>query len=296
MMMILLGLLLLSAPSPVAGTAGDVRVAVREPSGNAGEARPIVHLFGGREARLDVEVTSSSRRTIDLTARLVQTGSGLTAPLGRDFVVFTGEEVGPGSRVVPVRFATPRVKRASDLELRLAWRDPGDPTWHAAGVAALRVHPADLVQPLRSIAASRTVLVLDVEGNLASFLRHERVPFIELTSDGLHPAAFGSKSEPESAVAIWVRGGDPPGPGDSRRTLEKLFRVASTVVVLAGGPTESPTFTFVRNRHRTRVEVATAVSPSFAHDPRSQQALVEAVLRSVSADDPLFIDPEGGMP
>jgi hypothetical protein len=39
-----------------------------------------------------------------------------------------------------------------------------------------------------------------------------------------------------------------------------------------------------------------ALLPSLADDPRSQLAFVEAVLMAVSPEDPILIDPEGGMP
>jgi len=300
-MMILFGLLLLSGPS-ASGRSAEVSVrAVIEsirPDDERGDATG--HLFCDREARLEISVSAMHQRPIDLRARLVQLGSGLAAPVGEASPVIANEGIGPTSRVFPFRFTLPKVKRVSNVELQFFWRNPGEETWFPAGRAPLRIYPADAVEPLRSIGENKSLLVLDAEGRLRSFLRKENVAFVELSTSmtgsvSPSPEASPSKSGPKNALAIWVPGEPHSRPRDSRRTIERLFRMAGTVMVL-GVSNDYPMLKLIRTRNRTRLDVEMPLLPSLADDPRSQLAFVEAVLMAVSPEDPILFDPEGGTP
>lgn len=301
-MMFLFGLLLLSEPSASSRMAEVlVRADFESLHPASGRGETTGHLFCDREARLEISVSSPHRRSIDLRARLVQLGSGLAAPVGNAFPVAANEGIGPSARMLPVRLTLPKVKRVSNLELQFSWRNPGEETWLPAGRAPLRIYPTDTIEPLRSMCEDRLVLVLDPEGRLRSFLRKEHVAFVELSPSMAgsvlpSPESSRPKAGPENALAIWVQGDPHSAPRDSRRTLESLFRVAGTVIVLRGVSSDYQKIMLVRTPERTRIDVEMARLPSLADDPRSQLAFVEAVLMSVSPEDPILFDPQGGKP
>jgi len=302
-MMVLFALLLQSGSVGTSASAAEVavRAVFESPLRGNEEGEAMAHLFCDREARLAINVSASSPRRIDLRARLVQLGSGLAAPLGEAIPVILNEEVGPTARGFALRLTLPTVKRASELELRFFCRSPGEHAWLPAGRTPLRIYPADVVEPLRSLGKDRSLLVLDAGGRLKDFLLKADVAFLDLPAflPGAAPLRPGrgnlAKPGPENSLAIWVKGATHSETQDSRRTLERLFRAAGTVIVLGGISDDYPKMRLIRARNKTRVDVEIPLLPSLAADPRSQLAIVEAVLLSVSSEETLLFDP-GGSP
>jgi hypothetical protein len=139
-------------------------------------ARPSLEpyrLIGGRTAIVPLIVHAPEPEGLTVRAELVQLSSTLAMPLAGGIVVPLGVSAQPAGFVsrIELSVSLPAVSRETDFELRFrSFRHP-DGAMRTAGRVALRVYPANLLEPVRVWAESHAIRLEDDRGSLAEFFR-----------------------------------------------------------------------------------------------------------------------------
>ena len=137
----------------------------------------------------------------------------------------------------------------------------------------------DLLQPIRSLAKTRTWFVSDPPGKLKAFLKGHGIPFQDLGSPAGRQAFESRRTKTEGVLVLWVR--EPVDPDLRRvqrpRTPVAGLEQAARVLVFREPSPVLPHTTLRLEPHRTSVTVDINLLSSLADDPRAQAQLVEAL-------------------
>jgi hypothetical protein len=200
--------------------------------------------FGGGIAAVPLLIQAPAPDGLSIRAALVQLTSRLSAPAAGEIEVpLSGPEL---DLAVPL----PAVSRETDFELRFRARRRGDPVAQSAGRVALRVYPADLLDPVRAWAESHPLRVEDDHGAVIELFRRQGIPVAAPPKPG--------------RVTLYA------GP----RALQKV-REGGTAVLFTERDTGTPHLVIDRTGSGTTVCVEMRLLDRLATDPLAQKILVE---------------------
>ena len=211
--------------------------------------------FGNRTVTVPLWIHAPEAERLAIRAEVVQLTSRLSTILSELDVPFTS---GAGTEVdLPV--ALPAVKRETNLELRFRSRRPGDAHWQEAGRVALRVYPADLLDPVRAWAQSHAVRVVEDRGSVMEFLRQQNIPVT-------------SKPHPRS-VTLYA------GPRALQKQELRPLRDGEAAILFTERETETPHLLIDRTSRGITMRVEMRILDRLATDPLAQKILLELFQR-----------------
>ena len=218
--------------------------------------------FGDQTVAVPLLVHAREPEALSLRAQLVQLTSDLAVPIGAEVDVPLPRDVSPRTSLeIELAVPLPAVKRETDFELRVRSRRGRDEVGAAAGRIALRVYPADLLDPVRNWATSHPLRVEDDHGLLIGLLRQQRIPVVAVT--GTRGARAGR------GVTLYA------GPQALRKWAHVPLREDEAIVLFTERQTEVPRFLIERTGGGTRVAVEMRLLDRLATDPLAQKIFLE---------------------
>jgi hypothetical protein len=235
------------------------------------EARPTpsepLRFFGGRTVSVPLVLHTTQLEGLSVRAELVQLSASLAAPVAGQidvpFALPARPAVSPASELV-LSVSLPVVRRETDFELRFRSFQPGERVGRAAGRVALRVYPADVLEPVRVWAESHAIRLEDDHGAVTELFRQQRIAVTE--SGHPHLTVFaGSRS---------TRGRTIPRHGSGLAAIFFTEREAAT-----------PHLVVERTGEKTTVTVEMYLLDRLATDPLAQKMFLEAFRHAAIPDE-----------
>jgi hypothetical protein len=240
--------------------ASSVLVAARP-----GPSEPL-RFFGGRTVRVPLLVHAADVEGLSVRAELVQLSSSLAAPVAGEIevpvVAATQSTTGPASEI-ELSVPLPAVSRETDFELRFRSFHLPERVARAAGRVALRVYPADLLEPVRVWAESHAIRLEDQHGSVTELFRQQRVA---VTQSGQADLTVYAASQADRARTVPRHGGD------------------QAAILFVERQTASPHLVVDRIGRRTTVSIEMHLLDRLATDPLAQKIFLEAFQHAAVVD------------
>jgi hypothetical protein len=214
--------------------------------------------IGGRTVIVPVTVYGPKPDGLAVRARLVQISSSLAVPIAGEIDVPLAVSAAFASEL-DLSLSLPAVSRETDFEIRFQSSWPPARAELAAGRIALRVYPANLLEPVRAWAESHALRLEDDHGSLTKLFREQRIAV--------------TRGSGPSDLLVYA--------GSRSPTQPRVTRSGQAVIVFTEQETATPHLVVDRTGRGTTVTVEMRLLDGLTTDPLAQKIVLEAFRRAV---------------
>lgn len=224
--------------------------------------------IGGRTVTVPVTVYGPKPHGLAVRAQLVQLSSSLAVPIAGEIDVplaVSAEGAAAFASELELSLSLPAVRRETDFEIRFQSFWPPARAEFPAGRIALRVYPANLLEPVRLWSESHSIRLEDDHGSVTDVLRQQR-------------------------ISVTTRPGSPDltvyaGPRSVEKHARQPHAGGRSTIIFSERETSTPHLVVDRTGPGTTVKVEMRLLDRLATDPLAQKIFLEAFQHAAIIDD-----------